>query len=371
MIIGLWDADFMTFKWPVFNLELMKLATYYKQQNQIVTLAPSLEPERYTKFIVRKDWDDGIYPKQFFANNTTYGGRAFSDNYIPFSNDIEMAIPDVHLYDNVARTHTLGLQDTYDYKVMQHAIHARASNDGKTLSNSFLKSLESINSRSASFIFHDYDLGLTQCGSQAARMVIDAKTAKTPIYIGSVFPISIFNDEEMDKWLSYNTLITFFSLELHYIMNDDVFRHFLTKSRGKCDNVEYIITSSCSDENDFIINKLPIFYKQALISSNRGKRFLLKYDSEFFVDKRWEKVIDLINFFNRGHAITFLDVRKKTKEITLYQYIKNWQIRIENYKKDPRFPYTLEDIREIFQFVREKNYDVFKMFYEYIGDDFV
>lgn len=30
MIIGLWDADFMTFKWPVFNLELMKLATYYK-----------------------------------------------------------------------------------------------------------------------------------------------------------------------------------------------------------------------------------------------------------------------------------------------------------------------------------------------------
>ena len=30
MIIGLWDADFMTFRQPIFNLELMKLATYYK-----------------------------------------------------------------------------------------------------------------------------------------------------------------------------------------------------------------------------------------------------------------------------------------------------------------------------------------------------
>ena len=51
---------------PIFNLELMKLATYYKQHNEIVKLATKLEPERYTKFFVRKDWDDGLYPKEFF-----------------------------------------------------------------------------------------------------------------------------------------------------------------------------------------------------------------------------------------------------------------------------------------------------------------
>ena len=370
MIIGLWDADFMTFRQPIFNLELMKLATYYKQQNQIVTLAPKLEPERYTKFYVRKDWDDGIYPKEFFKNNVTYGGRAFANNYIPFSEDIEMAIPDTHLYDNVARSYTFDLLDNENYRTMQNAIHARAITGEQTLSKSFSKSLERINSKSKSFIFHDYNLG-TKLGMEAARKVVETQTARTKIYIGSRFPISIYNDEEMNCWLSLDTLRSFFTLELRYIMSDDTFKLFLQKSFEKCDNIECIITSSCSDENDFVINKLPIFYKQALISSNCGKRFLLKYDSEFFVDKRWEKVIDFINFFNRGHAVTFLDIRKNTKEITLYQYVKNWQIRIENYKKDPRFIYTFDEIRELFQFVREKNYEVFKMFYEYTGEDFI
>ena len=38
----------------------------FKQHNEIVKLTTKLEPERYTKFFVRKDWDDGLYPKEFF-----------------------------------------------------------------------------------------------------------------------------------------------------------------------------------------------------------------------------------------------------------------------------------------------------------------
>jgi len=78
--IGLWDADFMTYKQPFFNLEIMKMAAYYKQQNELVKLTTVLEPERYTKFFVRKDYDDGIYPKEFFLPNVVYGGKAF--NYL-------------------------------------------------------------------------------------------------------------------------------------------------------------------------------------------------------------------------------------------------------------------------------------------------
>lgn len=371
MIIGLWDADFTTFRQPIFNLELMKLASYYKQQNHIVTLSPKLEPDRFTKFIVRKDWDDGKYPKEFFRENVTYGGRAFAEQYIPLDKEIELSRPDTHIYDTFARVYSFNLYKMPEFGIMQHALHSRASYDGKTLSDSFLNSLNWIYSRNKSFIFHDYDLGKTECGLKAAHMVTEQKTSKIPIYIGAKFPISIYNDDQMYQWLQLKTLKSFFTLELHYIMSDDTFRVFLQKSFNKCDNIECIVTSSCSDENDFMINKLPIFYKQALISSNRGKRFLLKYDSEFFKDKRYERVIDFINFFNHGHAVTYLDSRKNTKEITLYQYVKNWQTRWENYCKDQRLIFTFEEIREIFTFVREKNYEVFKMFYEYTGDDFV
>ena len=46
----------------------MKLATYYKQKRDIVKLAPILDPYKYTKFIYRKDWDDGDYPKEIFLD---------------------------------------------------------------------------------------------------------------------------------------------------------------------------------------------------------------------------------------------------------------------------------------------------------------
>ena len=60
MSIGLYDIDSATYTHVVFNLELMKLSTYYKRKKEVVVLAPVFEPERYSTFIVRKDYNDGI-----------------------------------------------------------------------------------------------------------------------------------------------------------------------------------------------------------------------------------------------------------------------------------------------------------------------
>ena len=81
MSIGLYDDDFMRYAPVCFNLDLMKLSTYYKRKKEVVVLSPTLEPERYTHFIFRKDYNDGNFNKNIFLDNVEYGGHAFSGLY--------------------------------------------------------------------------------------------------------------------------------------------------------------------------------------------------------------------------------------------------------------------------------------------------
>ena len=48
MSIALYDDDFRRYVHVPFNLELMKLATYYKRKNEIVVLTPSIQKDRYS-----------------------------------------------------------------------------------------------------------------------------------------------------------------------------------------------------------------------------------------------------------------------------------------------------------------------------------
>ena len=100
MSIGIEDADIVQYTLVPFNLECMKLSAYYKKSKEIVVLAPDFMTERHTKFIYRKDYDDGIYPPNLLTTpNVEYGGLAFSNNiYKPLPLDVERMKPDTTLY---------------------------------------------------------------------------------------------------------------------------------------------------------------------------------------------------------------------------------------------------------------------------------
>ena len=81
MSVGLMDWDFSTYLLVPFNLEIMKLSTYYKKKREIVVLSKDFEPNYYTKFIYRKDYTDQLFPKGLMTTgNVEYGGLAFSNN---------------------------------------------------------------------------------------------------------------------------------------------------------------------------------------------------------------------------------------------------------------------------------------------------
>ena len=100
MSIGLYDMDMATYTLVPFNLELMKLSTYYKKNREIVVLSPELTPERHQQFFIRKDYNDGNFPKILSENsNLNYGGYAFTNGiYVPMNHDIEICQPDTSIY---------------------------------------------------------------------------------------------------------------------------------------------------------------------------------------------------------------------------------------------------------------------------------
>ena len=60
--IGVMDYDFFNYNNVIPNLECAKLVAYYRNHNHIAVLSPVLRPDRFNKFFVRKEYNDGIFP---------------------------------------------------------------------------------------------------------------------------------------------------------------------------------------------------------------------------------------------------------------------------------------------------------------------
>lgn len=141
MSIGLWDADKTQYPTAPLNLELMKLSNYYKSKRGIVNLSPLLEPNRYTNFFIRKDYNDGIFiPNLADFTNVEYGGYAFTNGlYVPLNPEIEIQKPDVYIYERLRRKMGPEKYLIAAFETMMRAQHLRLSLDGKTIWTDFEK----------------------------------------------------------------------------------------------------------------------------------------------------------------------------------------------------------------------------------------
>src|SRR5574344_2111872 len=365
--IGLYDADFIKYIHVPFNLEIMKLAAYWKRKRIITVLSPFLEPERYGTFIYRKDYNDNDFPIQICDKNVQYGGYAFSgEKYIPLNNEIELTRPDKYIYSKFRSDFFNNKMNSDIFKRMLNAEHLRISLDGKNIWKDFLKPIE-ITKNTHSFLFHDYDLNKIS-GSQDVIKDLFKEFTNPAIgaFIGTKFPIQVKNKEELFHWLDFRLMNNNFSIQYNGLMEDDVFCEFIERQKGSslARHLSYIVTAGCSSENDFIVNRLPKIFNQAIFSRTSRAVVLLRYEDNFFKDKRWEKVIKLFNAFIGN----ILPVRVSNEKLlwraieleTLYSFVKIFE-------EKPRFKgriFSKNDARELFQFVREENYDVFKHFYD-------
>lgn len=364
MIYGLYDGDLNFYKIPFFNLELMKIATYYKNKKEIVSLSTTFNPEKYSKFIVRQDFPI-LNPYSQLYTNVSYDGRAFDGlEYNPLPPDIECCKPDTTIYNRIKKT-----KDSNKYKlgfnIMQKAEHIRLSLDGKTIWKDWEKQVKWDISRGTGIIFHDYDLGsiegafdlIQNCLPQIVSYVQGRR-------IGMKFPTIVNSEKELLKWLTFLPSNQFFSLQYNGILTLENLEEIVELKRRAAPLRQTTINITGNiDKETFTKEGIIQVLKTILVLRSHHAVFPLIYDKDFFAGTPWNEVLSLLQTFN-NHILRFTLSPEYRDRVfpyeTLYGYVKK---RLDNGSLD-----TYEMYR-IFQFVRENNYELFKMFYEFTGQE--
>jgi hypothetical protein len=148
-------------------------------------------------------------------------------------------------------------------------------------------------------------------------------------------------------------------------MDNDCFTEWVQRNYEKANytQMEYHVTDARYDENHFTTFLLPQILRQVIFSRSYRVSFSLTYDEGYFKDPMWEEVIRLFNFYHTSFlGETEAVFYKKIEDDTLFDFAAHTMKRpYGTYGSDAM---TVEQVRKIFQFVREHNYPLFKDFYE-------
>jgi hypothetical protein len=147
-------------------------------------------------------------------------------------------------------------------------------------------------------------------------------------------------------------------------MDNDTFNEWVgtCRQRAVYSQMEYHITPSWYEADRFIKEELPRIFRQVIISRSYRVFFSLKYDEGFFPDRRWEDVIKLFNFYHNSYASEpQAAYYKMISNDTMFKFARHCQ-EVPNFFYSDAF--NINKIREIFEFVREYHYPLFKDFYE-------
>jgi hypothetical protein len=370
MSVGLMDADMMEYSLVPFNLEIMKLSAYYKKKGEIVIFSPTFSPEKNTLFIYRKDYDDGKYPPGLLkAADTEYGGLAFSNNvYQPLPIEIERLIPDTSIYERaesiIMSAPGRVREKKKIFQNMMTAEHCRLSLDGATVWEDYPRQFKFL-AGARDLMLHDYDLGAIKGSFEEVKKILArARTDGWATKIGMKFPVQVREGQDLLNWTSLNSNSTFYSLRFDGVMDDDTFNEWVSTCRQRAvySLMEYHITPSWYEADRFIKEELPKIFRQVIISRSYRVFFSLKYDEGFFPDPRWEDVIKLFNFYHNSYANEpQTNYYKMIADDTMYDFARHCQEVPKYFYSDA---FSINKIREIFEFVREYHYPLFKDFYE-------
>lgn len=343
--IGLYDWDLLRWRQPiVFNLDLMKVAAYYKNRRHLVKMLSDIDLERYSKIILTKDYWDDDFPKEIFLNRKvellglTVGKK--SESYL--AEEIEFTTPDTTIYNKLNKYYNSTPHSLALFKTMSTAAHARLSRNNSTIAAEYERQFSNIDmSRKTVLCIHDPFPHEVRDFVPSVLNIFNSMSTLNK-YVFFKHPV-LCHDEE--------TYLNFARLPRHKmsasivstVMLADEVIYIAKPTNGmlfeyQFDNIE---------EEKFLL-WLPTYFKQAMFYGGTKSPLLLNImNAPSNIKNEWVEVIALLNEFFSYYANAKLDRRK-----TFYKYCKT----------NPRF--LKGDLIRLFSFVRENNYELFKLFYE-------
>ena len=354
--ILIYDWDFFHYPQVIPNLECAKYAAWRKQKKDIVVFNDNLNPSMYSKTFFRKEYDDGIYDDIILNPTVDYGGRAFSQIYKQFDPEMEHIYPDFEIYRKYKELYGTKKRQREEIRTILYATHVRLSLDGKTLEDFPYDRLQP---RHPSVILHDYDLASIPNAFELLEDVSRQRPSGLPYRIGNKYPINVYTFDELMKWLKLPPMGTCFYLQYNGLFTTDELATLCEKPILGLRQMIYNFAFGCSDEDDFIDHRLSEFYKQLLFLRSHDTKILLNIDNELF---KTRELIILIKLFGCYYGRSYCEFVRPHRE-TLYEWCA-WKRRayIETLPWN-HISITQQEMRESFQYIRKRNYDVFDMFY--------
>ena len=336
-------------------MECAKYSAWRKRHKDIITFSPEFEPEKFSKVFFRKEYDDGIYDPKIFSGNVEYGGRAFSDVYKPFDEEMEHIEPDFSAYWKYKPLYgkTKHLQE--EIRTILYSLNIRLSLDGKTLEPFPYDRLQP---KHPNVLLHDYDIANIPNAFELLYDISGRRPSGLPYRIGNKYPINVYTFEDLMKWFSLPPMSTCFFLQYNNVLTDEQIIELCEKPIMGLRQLFYNFTYGCSDENDFVKRVLPEIYKQTLFLRSHKQKILLNITDEFFKTRELYNLMKLIVCFYGKNNLEWIRPHKQT----LYAYCAHSKPYIEMYPWR-KYSLSVEEMREAFQYMRRENYDVFDMFY--------
>lgn len=351
-MIGLYDQDLVRFLHIPFNLELMKLSGYYKNNNQIVRMSPVIDPEKYQKFYYQKDYDDFNYRADLNKySNVIKGGLAYTNGiYAPMDEKIEISSADTTIYNSFDLTCCTTKEYIRTFKYYLDGTHFRISLNGKDIWKNFEKQLRN-HKKNAPIIIHDNTIGEIK-GSFDLISDIFKNTASIlrQRNITIKYPIILTNNNDFEKWLKFTDNFFYFTYKFQGLIDDTIISkiplYFLTLTSYKSLIYEPILPSD--NEEAILKEKLPILFKQLIFLHEKQNKITLII-KKVFDNKKLERLIYLLFYWY------------KYGKYNLFKYCSALPTNEKNLR--PQEAMTRQEARELFLFAGEENYELFLMFY--------
>ena len=368
MSYGLYDGDLPLYdRFPFLNLELMKLATYYKNKREIVSLTQDFIPQKYSHFIVRQDYfnPNANYP---YYKHVEFGGKAFNGPiYKPMALEIEECRPDVSIYNNIKTTYKFTQNDSKAFHTMRNAIHLRLSLDGRTIWSNFSKQLPNDKGHSG-LIFHDDNLENITDSQQIIQELLERLLPAQLQRIGTKYPIQVESEDRYISWLRFLAINQFYSLQYNGIPCQESLEEIatITKNSTRLPQTTLNVTANTTYEK-FITQDIVSIMRNSAILCTYKAQIPLIYDDTFFIDKRWADVTWIIQQYI-AFLINLLHKRDRVERVIPYETLYNYYNYLIKKPRHTGLKVDKQFIQETFQFVRLNNYELFTLFYKPIKE---
>lgn len=320
MSIGILDYDAITTpRYFKFNLEAMKLASYYKKNNYITKLILDLDDiDRFDTIYLRKDIKNLRFPSELIAEEKVkYGGLAFTNNiYRPLDIEIENTAPDTTLYNY----YIIKYQSKFSKKKfarlnnLPNYSHIRLSSDLKTCNLNIDKSLKKNYTG-----IEVYDNCLPNLDGSAELLKEISRYGR----IEPIHPIKVTNREQLDFWGNLDFFADKTFLNIGFKVNTKEFKDIC--SRKYKNNIGFIFGELTSSNENFICDLKSILKKILYCKANKNSQIKF-YKNKEVVGTEYGKIYSVVEDYANSYRVdySFLD-RAKMKSGIQYERLKKMQ----------------------------------------------